>query len=195
MTREDLDSLRPPITAFRMQSPIWSVALSQARATGQPAVRHRERAAVRHGVCTRNQSVGAVPDALAREPGLFDQWLVRFIKVDLRISWIIGLRRDLQHVFHRRDTFGAHLRDPPVLLQSRLEVAFFQTRRTRSYEYDSARHRGPPGATLASTRRELRCDSSLGLEQCRQGSALFRCQHWRGSIAHSLLSKLILQQP
>src|SRR6266851_6336051 len=40
-----------------------------------------------------------------------------------------------------------------------------------------------------------RFDSLLGLEQCRRGSTLLRCQNWRGSIAHSLLSKLTLQQP
>ena len=68
------------------------------------------------------------------EPGLFDQLLVRFIKVDLGTSRIIGLRVDLQHVFHHRDKVGTHLRNTPLLLQPRLEVTFFKTRRTLSYE-------------------------------------------------------------
>src|SRR5512145_1187216 len=73
-----------------------------------------------------------------RDAGLFDQLLARFIKVDLGTSRIIRLRVNLQDVFHGSDKLGTDLWDAPLLLQPRLEVTFFKTRRTLSYEYDSA---------------------------------------------------------
>src|SRR5215471_12962782 len=113
-----------------------------------------------------------------RDTGRFDQLLACFINIDLRTSRIIRLRIDLQDVFHGGDTLGTDLWDTPLLLQPRLEVTFFQTRRTLSYEYASARPRAttrsasrckvqrlrPSGAALQASaiRRASACASSLG---------------------------------
>ena len=67
-----------------------------------------------------------------RLPGLFDALLARLLKVDLGTFGILRLRVHLQHVFHRGDKLGAHVRDAPLLLQPRLEVVFFHPRRTLS---------------------------------------------------------------
>src|SRR5262249_47325373 len=84
-----------------------------------------------------------------REAGLVDQLLGRFIKVDLGTLRIIRLRVDLQHVFHGSNKLCTDLWDAPLLLPPRLEGTFFKTRRTLSYEYDSAR----PSATTRSASR------------------------------------------
>src|SRR5262245_43014365 len=85
-----------------------------------------------------------------RLPALCDELLVGFIKVDLRPLSIIGRCVDFQHVFHGGDELRTHLWNTPLLLQPRLEVTFFNTRRTLSYEYDSAKPR-------ATTRSASRC--------------------------------------
>jgi hypothetical protein len=112
--------------------------------------------------------------------------LVRFIKVDLGTSRIIRLRVDLQHVFHGGDKLGTDRWDAPLLLQPRLEVTFFKTRRTLSYEYDSA----SPSAT---TRSASRCK----VQRLRPSGAPLRvstegavgpnpCQHGCGVAVHFL---------
>src|SRR5512132_914709 len=109
-----------------------------------------------------------------REPGLFDQLLVRFIKVDLGTSRIIGLGVDLQHVFHRGDKLRTDLWDAPLLLQPRLEVTFFKTLRTLSYEYDSVSPR-------ATTRSASRCK----VQRLRPSGALLQASAIRRASAFS----------
>src|SRR5215510_16036212 len=64
--------------------------------------------------------------------GLVDQLLARLIKVDLGTRGIIRLRVDVQHILPSGDQLAAHFREAPLLLLSRLEVAFLKTRRTLS---------------------------------------------------------------
>src|SRR5919197_1101685 len=85
-----------------------------------------------------------------RLSGLFNELLGRLIKVDLGPSRIVGLRGDLQDIFHSGDELGPDLWDAPLFLQPRLEDRFFKTRRTLSYEYDAAKPR-------ATTRSASRC--------------------------------------
>src|SRR5437879_10296310 len=65
-------------------------------------------------------------------PGLFDQLLARFIKVDLRAPRIIGFGVEIQHLFHPGHKLGADTREAPLFFQPRLEHVFFSTRRTAS---------------------------------------------------------------
>src|SRR5215470_13813515 len=120
------------------------------------------------------------PPRLGRQrlPSLLDELLGRLIKVDFGPGSLIGLRVDLQNVFHRGDELRPHLRDAPLLLQPRLEDCFFKTRRTLSYEYDAAKPRAttrsassckvqrwrPSGAVLkaAAIKRASAFASSLG---------------------------------
>src|SRR5262252_7022320 len=120
------------------------------------------------------------PPRLGRQrlPGLFNELLVGLIKVDLGPCGIIRRSIDLQDVFHGGDELRTHLWDAPLLLQPRLEDRFFNTRRTLSYEYDSARPSAttrsasrckvqrwrPSGAALQASaiKRAVACASSLG---------------------------------
>jgi len=78
---------------------------------------------------------GSLREGLAR---LANQLLAGFIEVDLRALRIVRLGIEFQHVFHARDKFSRDLRNAPLLFQVRLEFVFLSTRRTASYEYDSA---------------------------------------------------------
>src|SRR5262245_44064979 len=87
-----------------------------------------------------------------RLSGLFNELLGRLIKVDLGPRRIIGLRVDLQDIFHSGDERGPDLWDAPLFLQPWLEDRFFKTRRTLSQEYDAAK----PRATTRSRSEERR---------------------------------------
>src|SRR5215510_1293572 len=111
--------------------------------------------------------------------GFFDQLLARLIKIDFGACGIIRLRVGVQHVLHRGDKRTAHFWDAPLFLQPRLAVAFFKTRRTLSYEYDSAR----PSATTrsASTYKVQRLrpsGASLQASAIRRASAFASSFGW-----------------
>ena len=104
--------------------------------------------------------------------GLFAQLLVGLIKVDLGTCGIIRLRVDVQHVLHSGDKLAVHFWNAPLLLQPRLEVAFFKTRRTLSYEYDAAR---PSATTRSASKCKVQClrpsGASLQAAAIRRASA------------------------
>src|SRR5919206_1830826 len=116
------------------------------------------------------------PPRLSRQrlPGLLDELLARLIKVHFGPGGIIGLRVDLQDVFHRGNELRPHLWDAPLLLQPRLEDRFFKTRRTLSYEYAAAR----PRATTRSA-------SSCKVQRWRPSGAALQASAIRRACAFS----------
>src|SRR5262249_21647311 len=72
--------------------------------------------------------------AWQRRASLFDQLLIRLVKVDFRALRVIGGGIQIQHLFHGRDELATDSRNTPLLFQPRLELVFLSVRRTVSSE-------------------------------------------------------------
>jgi hypothetical protein len=70
-----------------------------------------------------------------RRPSLGQHLTTGLIQTDLRSRWIIGMRVNIEHVFHVPGKLGISLGgDTPGLAQMRFELVCFKVWRTVSYE-------------------------------------------------------------
>jgi hypothetical protein len=54
------------------------------------------------------------------------------VKAQHRLSWFVGFGVQVQHILHPPDECGFYLWDAPLLVLPRLELVFFNVRRTVS---------------------------------------------------------------
>src|ERR671926_837939 len=94
-----------------------------------------------------------------RHPGLRNQLLTGFSKVDLRARGIIGLLIEVEHVLHGGDKRGIHVWQAPLLFLPGLELVFLSTWRTVSRAIAGAK---PSSTTLSAKSRRVQCACPSG---------------------------------